>query len=129
MKINEKLKDELKEDEEMLFLDDVHPTHNTKAGFAWIEKGQEKLIETNSGRDRVNLNGAYNINSGEVIVNPSDTINTNSTLELFDTIIKNYSDTEGNLYLFSDNARYYKSLMLQDALKSEKLTLRTLQHQ
>ncbi len=60
-----KLKDELKEDEHILFLDAVHPTHNTKAGFAWIQKGQEKFIETNSGRDRVNLNGVYNIHSGE----------------------------------------------------------------
>lgn len=115
-----KLKEELKEDENILFLDGVHPTHNTKPGFAWIEKGEEKLIETNSGRDRVNLNGAYHINSGEVIVTPSETINTDSTLKLFDTIIDNYSDTEGNLYLFSDNATYYKSLILQDALKTEK---------
>ena len=115
-----KLKKELKEDENMLFLDGVHPTHNTKAGFAWIEKGKEKVIETNSGRERVNLNGAYNINSGEVIVTPSETINTDSTLKLFDIILENYSDTEGNLYLFSDNARYYKSILLQDALKTDK---------
>jgi transposase len=115
-----KLKEELKEDENMLFLDGVHPTHNTKPGFAWIEKGEEKLIETNSGRERVNLNGAYNINSGEVIVIPSETIDTHSTFKLFDTIIENYNDTEGNLYLFSDNASYYKSLILQDALKTEK---------
>ena len=115
-----KLKEELKEDENMLFLDGVHPTHNTKPGFAWIEKGEEKLMETNSGRDRVNLNGAYNINSGEVIVTPSETINTDSTLKLFDTIIENYSDTKGNIYLFSDNATYYKSLILQAALKTEK---------
>ena len=116
----EKLKEELKEEENMLFLDGVHPTHNTKAGFAWITKGEEKLIESNSGRERVNLNGAYNINSGEVIVTPSETINSDSTLELFDTIIENYSHTDGNLYLFSDNARYYKSKMIQEALKSEK---------
>ena len=115
-----KLKEELKEDENILFLDGVHPTHNTKAGFAWIEKGKERVIETNSGRDRVNLNGAYNINSGEVIVSPSDTINTNSTLKLFDIILENYNNTEGNIYLFSDNARYYKSLILQEALKTNK---------
>ncbi len=115
-----KLKDELKEDEQMLFLDGVHPTHNTKAGFAWIEKGEEKLIETNSGRDRVNLNGAYNVISGEVIVNPSQTVNSDSTLELFDSIIDNYANSDKNLYLFSDNARYYKSNIIQEALESER---------
>ena len=115
-----KLKEELKEEENILFLDGVHPTHNTKAGFAWIAKGEEKVIESNSGRERVNLNGAYNIDSGEVIVTPSETINSDSTLELFDTIIENYSHTDGNLYLFSDNARYYKSKIIQEALKSKK---------
>jgi transposase len=115
-----KLKEELEEDEHILFLDGVHPTHNTKAGFAWIEKGEEKLIETNSGRDRVNLNGAYNVETGEVIVTPSKTINSDSTLELFDTVIEHYSDNEANLYFFSDNARYYKSKMIQEALVSDK---------
>lgn len=115
-----KLKDELNIDENMLFLDGVHPTHNTKPGFAWIQKGKEKLIETNSGRDRVNLNGAYNVMSGEVIVTPSITINSNSTLVLFDTIIENYNDSNGNIYLFADNARYYKSKMIQEALNTDK---------
>lgn len=115
-----KTKEGLKEDDHMLFLDGVHPTHNTKAGFAWIEKGEEKIIETNSGRDRINLNGAYNINSGDVIVTASKSVNSDSTLELFDTILENYSESNGNLYLFSDNARYYKSKMIQEALETEK---------
>jgi len=115
-----KCKESLKKDENMLFLDGVHPTHNTKAGFAWIEKGQEKIIETNSGRDRVNLNGAYNIVSGKVIVTASLTVNSDSTLELFDSILKTYEKMDGHIYLFSDNARYYKSYMIQDALKTEK---------
>lgn len=115
-----KLKEELEEAENILFLDGVHPTHNTKAGFVWVEKGEEKIVETNSGRDRVNLNGAYNVTSGEVIVNPSETVNSESTLKLFDTILANYSDTDGNIYLFADNARYYKSTMLQEALQTEK---------
>lgn len=115
-----KCKETLKKDENMLFLDGVHPTHNTKAGFAWIKKGEEKIIETNSGRDRVNLNGAYNISSGEVIVTSSPTVNSDSTLELFDSILERYEEVDGNIYLFSDNARYYKSHMMQDALKTEK---------
>jgi len=114
------LKDDLQADENMLFLDGVHPTHNTKAGCAWVEKGKEKIIETNSGRDRINLNGAYNIMSGEVIVNPSKTVNSDSTLELFDSIIENYSDSDANIYLFADNARYYKSKMIQEALETDE---------
>jgi len=116
----ENLKKNIKDEDNILFLDGVHPTHNTKSGFAWIKKGEEKIIETNSGRDRVNLNGAYNVESAEVIVTPSQTVNSDSTLELFDAILEKYDDTDGNLYLFSDNARYYKSYIIQDALKTEK---------
>jgi transposase len=115
-----KLKEEIKQEDEILFLDAVHPSHNTKVGFAWIGKGEEKIIETNSGRDRVNINGAYNILDAEVIVTSSDTVNTQSTLELFDTLIKNYGHNSGNLYCISDNATYYKSRILQEALKTEK---------
>ena len=90
-----RLKEELKEDEEILFLDGVHPTHNTKAGFAWIQ-------------------------NGEVITLSCETINSDSTLKLFDTLLETYSNTTGNLYLFADNARYYKSKLLQEALKTDK---------
>ncbi len=80
---------------------------------------QEKIIETNSGRDRVNLNGAYNVNNADVIITPSSTVNSDSTLELFDAIIENYSDSTGDLYLITDNARYYKSKVIQEALQGD----------
>ncbi len=116
----QQFKKNIDENDKIFFLDGVHPTHNTKAGFAWIEKGEEKVIETNSGRDRVNLNGAYDVINGDVIAMSSKTVNTDSTLELFDIMIEANSTTEGNLYCFSDNARYYKSNMIQEALKTEK---------
>lgn len=114
------LKENLHDEDKAFFLDGVHPTHNTKPSFAWIEKGKEKIIETNSGRERVNLNGAYDTNSGDVIVTSSKTINSDSTLELFDAIIEANNTTEGALYCLSDNARYYKSYIIQEALNTEK---------
>lgn len=113
-------KEDINDNDKIFFLDGVHPTHNTKAGFAWIEKGKEKIIETNSGRDRVNLNGAYDVINGDVIATSSKTVNSDSTIELFDTLLENNNTTEGNLYCFSDNARYYKSKLIQEVLKREK---------
>ena len=49
----------LKEDEVLLFLDGVHPQHNTKCSRAWIKIGEEKQIKSNSGRRRLNISGAY----------------------------------------------------------------------
>ena len=115
----EKLKDELKEDDKIYFLDGVHPTHNTKADLAWIKKGQEKTIESNTGRERINLNGAYDLENTEIITLPSERVNSDSTILLFDKILEN-NDNKGDLYLISDNATYYKSYLIQDTLKLEK---------
>ena len=116
----QKLQESIEEEDKIFFLDGVHPTHNTKAGYAWIEKGKEKIIESNTGRSRINLNGAYDVLSGDVVVMPSDTVNSNSTIELFDQMLDRYDKTEGNLYCISDNARYYKSHLIQDTLKEER---------
>ena len=42
------------------FADGVHPTHNSRSTYAWIEKGKEFQQPTVSGRDRVNINGLLN---------------------------------------------------------------------
>jgi len=116
----QKLKKDIKEEDRVFFLDGVHPTHNTKAGYAWIEKGKDKVIDSNTGRSRVNLNGAYDVSNGDVIVMPSKSVNSDSTIELFDKMLETYDDINGDLYCISDNARYYKSYVIQDALKKER---------
>jgi transposase len=116
----EQFKKNLSNNDKAYFMDGVHPTHNTKAGYAWIEIGKEKIVETNSGRDRVNINGAYDALSGEVVTINTQTINSSSTLKLFDAILKTNSNTDGDLYCFSDNARYYKSNIIQEALKENR---------
>ena len=55
-------------DEELLFLDAVHPEHNTMAAYGWIKKGQKRVLKTNSGRQRLNLHGAINIEAMDITV-------------------------------------------------------------
>lgn len=116
----QKLTQAINQEDTILFLDGVHPTHNTQASYAWIAKGQERLIESNSGRQRINLNGAYNVQNGDVIVTQSQSVNSNSTLQLFDTIIEKYGKAKAKIYLICDNARYYKSTLIQEALNKEE---------
>ena len=35
---------------EVLFLDAVHPEHNTMAGYGWIKRGEQRKLKTNSGK-------------------------------------------------------------------------------
>ena len=43
--------------------DATHPTFNTALNYGWIKKGEDFEVETNSGRLRININGAIEIKS------------------------------------------------------------------
>ena len=49
---------EIEANEAIYFVDAVHPQHNTRSDYASIKQGEEKAVPTNTGRDRININGA-----------------------------------------------------------------------
>ena len=63
-----RLKEQLKAEDQIYYLDATHPTHNTRPSYGWILRGTDKLIKSNTGRDRLNLNGALNAKTHEVII-------------------------------------------------------------
>jgi transposase len=73
-------KENLPESEAICFIDGVHPTHNTKPSYGWIETGTHKEIPTNTGRQRVNLSGAIDIESKRVISHEDETLDAESTI-------------------------------------------------
>jgi transposase len=83
LKKYEKLKAKLPENETILFGDGVHPSHNVHATKAWIKKGKQKKVPTNTGRKRLNINGVLNIESMKAVVHYADTLNAQTTMELF----------------------------------------------
>jgi transposase len=91
------------------FADGVHPTHNTRSTHAWIEKGTERLQPTLSGRDRVNINAVINAQDPiEVIMEECKSVNAQTTKALYQKIIDANPDKK-NIYIISDNARYYRN--------------------
>jgi transposase len=116
----EKLVNELSKDDKIYFFDAEHPTHNTKVDYAWIKKGETKEIEANSGRQRLNICGCYSPITSEVLINYEESVNANSVINMFDTLLANNKSNNGYIYIVLDNAKYNKSKIVQDALKSEK---------
>ena len=112
MKEYKQLKAELKDDEVILFGDGVHPSHNVHATKAWIKKGKDKQVPTNTGRKRLNINGALNMETMTAVTHFCNTINAQTTMELYDKIQTAYSD-KTTIYLIEDNARYYKNKDVQ----------------
>jgi len=75
---------------EVLLADALHPEHNTMAAYGWIKRGEKRKLKTNCGRQRLNLHGAINAETCQVTLIESDTVNTDSTVTLLETIEQAY---------------------------------------
>ena len=118
------LEDNLSDQQVILFMDGVHPQHNTSACRTWSKRGEKKFIPSNSGRQRINLNGLYNPHNQDVIIRQDDSINAQSTIALLKMALVHYPDKE-RIYCISDNARYYRCKLVKEFLEGEgaKVTL------
>jgi len=101
------IKQSLGESDQIYFLDSTHPQHNTQPSYGWILKGKknDKVVKTNTGRERINLNGALNFNDKTAIVLEEETINKEATINLLETIKK--KQKKGKVYLILDNASHH----------------------
>lgn len=107
---------------EVLFLDAVHPEHNTLAAYGWIKRGEKRELKTNSGRERLNLHGAINAESHQVTIIESETVNAESTIDLLNAIEQAYPLSK-EIYIILDNAKYHYSKSVKDFIKNTKIKL------
>jgi len=121
----EKLRDNLPADEAIFFGDGVHPSHNVHATKAWVKKGQDKQVPTNTGRKRLNINGVLDIETMETVTYFSETINAKETIKLFDKIQETYPNKR-KIHLILDNARYYKNKLIKAYLRKRKCRIKLL---
>jgi transposase len=92
-------------DSPVYYSDAVHPTHNVLPHYGWILKGSDKAIKTNSGRQRVNINGAICFHTNDVVYREDETINRDSTVSLL-SMIRSKHDEKVEITVILDNARY-----------------------
>ena len=109
-------------DDPIYFMDATHPQHNPVLAGGWIKRGEEQEIPTNTGRRRVNINGAIDLERLEPAVRFDDTINADSTIALFKQLEAIHL-TAVCLYVFCDNARYYRSKAVQEYLETSRIKL------
>jgi len=107
---------------EVLFADGVHPEHNTMAAYGWIKKGEERPLKTNSGRQRINIHGAINIERLDTVVVEHEKVNSESTIELLKKIEEAYPAAP-KIYVILDNARYHYSVLVKEYLKNSRIEL------
>ena len=121
----EKLEKEIEEDETIVFMDGVHPQHNTATSRVWIKKGKEKQIKSNTGRSRININGIYNPHTHETLIHESTRINAETTIEFFKEIEEHYKEKK-KIYIVVDNARYYRNKKVTEYTATSRIEMKFL---
>jgi transposase len=102
-------------DEVVLFADAVHPTHAARPVGCWAPKQEKLAIEQTSGRDRINIHGAINLESGQTRMIDVRTVDAASTITLLEAIEALYP-LMALIHVFLDNARYHHAKLVQDWL-------------
>lgn len=121
----EKIKENKPEGAVIYFMDATHPQHNPVLGSGWIKRGKEYPIQSNTGRQRLNINGAINVQDLSAEVRFDDTIDAVSTIALLQQLEQANPDAP-QIIVICDNARYYKSKTVAEYLKTSKIQLEPL---
>jgi transposase len=112
----------LKSEGKIYFADSTHPQHNPVISYGWIKKGEDFDVLTNCGRHRLNINGAVDIQSLDVITRTCDWVNSDSICDLLRAIRKKNSHGEV-VTLIMDNAAYNRSAKVKGLAKDLGINL------
>jgi transposase len=111
----ENLLNSLGSDEVVLFGDAVHPTHATRPVGCWTAKHDKLAIEQTSGRQRLNIHGVVDLETGQTRMIEAETIDAQSTIRLLESIEALYP-LMALIHVFLDNARYHHAKLVQEWL-------------
>jgi transposase len=111
----ENLLNSLGDDEAVLFGDAVHPTHAARPVGCWAPKQDNLAIEQTSGRQRINIHGAIDLQTGQTRMIEAETIDAMSTIRLLESIEALYP-LLAYIHLFLDNARYHHAKLVREWL-------------
>ena len=111
----EKLLNSLGDDEAVLFADAVHPTHAARPAGCWAPKQETLAIEQTSGRQRINIHGAIDLETGQTRMIEVVTVDAVSTIRLLESIAALYPML-ALIHVFLDNARYHHARLVQEWL-------------
>ena len=109
----------------IMFLDAVHPEYQSRAAHGWFQKGQKVAIKTTSGRKRLNLHAAFNLENGDLSIIKADTINAVSFLKLLKKVEED-NPKVAKIYLIVDNASYHRAKKLKQWLNSPERLLKLI---
>ena len=103
----ENMLNSLADDEAVYFADAVHPEYQSKPAFGWVKKGTNPTLKTTSGRARVNIHGALNLETFDTPFVAPITVDGVSAVQLLAKIEARNQDKR-IIHVIWDNAAYHK---------------------
>jgi transposase len=120
------LKAELGPRDRLYFVDACHPTHNVRISYVWTKKGVRRQIQSNSGRQRYNILGAYCPSDQEYIdIRGIENVNASTLQELIAKIRSRHPDAQ-RIILILDNARYNHARLVSEYIAQTNVELHFL---
>lgn len=111
-----KLKRNLPDDDHIVFMDGVHPTHAVRFTRGWIKKGERKEIPTNGSQKRLNILGALNLAEMVLHTRQYDTINGANIIAFLTYLLTTMP--VGKIHVILDQARYHTCKEVKEWLVS-----------
>jgi len=104
----------------VLFGDGMHLVHQNIPGFCWGDPEKPKVIQTNTGRCRLNILGAYNPDTNSLVhLTGEENCNAEKVIEFFTLLLTAYKNSR-KIILILDNARYFKAEIVREWLKDNR---------
>ena len=111
----DKLLNGLADDEAVYFADAVHPQYQSRPAHGWVKKGDKVALRRTSGRKRINLHGALNLENFHCPLVQAERINAASTIALFEKLEAS-NPGKRRIHVFADNARYHHAVLVREWL-------------
>lgn len=111
--------------EPILFMDSAHPTMATKVACGWIRKGIDKPIAQTASRTRVNVMGAIELASMNIVSCRPDYVNAETTVAFFDQLKATYPCAP-SIHVILDQSGYHRSLLVRDEALKRNIVLHYL---
>ena len=98
-----------------MFADAVHPTREVRPAGCWAQKGAKVAIEQTSGRDRLNVHGAIDLETGNTRMIEALTVNAMRTIALL-MAIEIMDPRKRWIDVFLDTAKYHHADLVTEWL-------------
>ena len=121
----ETLKANLGDDDQILFMDGLHPSHAVRFMRGWIRKGVRKEIPTNASQKRLNILGALNLETMTLRQQEYNTLNADTVIVFLMFLLT--AMPKGILHVILDRGRYQHCAAVWDfATQNPRLRLHYL---